>query len=1582
MSNTNEYTNTHMKWKQETKGLLQRKGLWEIIRSATVNDVSVDGQKALGYIKKDLDHSGHETIRGIETPLEAWTALETNFQLTYTAGKEIYECELQRFQWNGCDLELNYKQFLSLREMYIGCGGTQSPQTYGNYFLRGMNVPEIDSTKQSMLGRNKTLEEVIARCRVVTAQLKISTGNEASAYAAKSSSYDRNNDGRTCYRCKKSGHAKYECPEGGFCSKCNKNGHPTTACKQHLRCDFCDKRGHEGKDCRKKKRENSNEEGHRFLMAREEIIESDLTRKMKLKEFQASELRRINGFSEHMGETCLHMYWDNLQIKLTQEWKGDHGTIAFAKYMENGIQEGYSKYVEKGYVNLLRLKEECKSLHYQAERQASHTAYGQSNTTYDSSRENTATLNDIDTERQASHTAYGQQYKTHDSSRENTAHLNQASNEAANTYIKTNNVPCNECPSSGHIEEEREIQHQAYMVKVKQCENWIMDSGATSHVFCGNRDVMTNYNVVGNMKVNGASGHAAKVKGKGDINMGKVTLRNVLHVPEFKENLISLSVIERNGFKVVLEDGKCRVYDGNTPILQGYRNGNLYQISHDVMPEKCFISVVNIYEKEESTEEKEDILEVDWKLWHSRMGHPGQERLESIFEGRKIKVKKQVLECLPCIVGKQTREYKSKKKVKESKYHFGEMLHVDLNGPMETISIGGGKYGLPIVEDSEGFIVGYVLPRKSDSETNIQDTVIWYKTQFSVSVKCIRADKGGEFISKAFKNWCKERGIELQYTHTGESRENGVAERTHRSLMNTVRTLLEESGLPQRFWAEAYMTAIKNQNAMKHKRTGRIPYRAAYNKNPDWELHRPFGCLVSYLDTKSGKLGKRGRKGVMIGYNSSNTKGYRIMDLDTERVISSGNVKFFEEIFPMALVSTDLKIIYGNGSSQEEDSDESCNDQVSAAQIAPSAPAATASSSAVSYLPQPAATASSSRGRQSRPRTRARTRLLKDLGESSSEDQDDENEAFISKVHTDSVASLLKQDEQKWKGAMESEIQQLKDANTFELVKREKDMKIINTMWVMTEKFKADGSFDKVRPRLVLCGNQVDSTGMEVFAPVASLESVRLVTAIATQNKWNIGDGDIKLAYPHATLREPVYARIPQGSRTEANRDKVWKVTKALYGHPASGKEWYDLFRSKLMNRNLKPLLSDPCIFVNEDLIVTIYVDDMLIVEKRKGARIDLIKSLETEFELTGNTNIKNMLGVEMNQGHDYTMMKQDAYIRNILIKFKMEDCKGQPTPAAHGQDMNKEGNRDTTFEYRQAIGCLLWLSRGTRPDIAQAVAKVARFVEYPTTEHVKSVKRIFRYLASTIDLEMRYYPKNEGIIAYVDADFGGCTETRKSTTGFWITWNNMPIAWQSKLQSMVTLSTTEAEFVAAVECIKDMKWMKNVLMELDQMKKNDIMILLEDNQATISNLKHPSSRGRNKHLDLKFHYIVNQIEDNVIDIKYVTSENNIADIFTKALPLNVFKKHCTSMYRMGGCVEYTEYAHHVEVEIMRKSEDFEVEGKSSVGENIEDSLLALTTVASACNVRNLFISKVDQESAKTNLGSELEVQSGEGKTR
>ena len=199
----------------------------------------------------------------------------------------------------------------------------------------------------------------------------------------------------------------------------------------------------------------------------------------------------------------------------------------------------------------------------------------------------------------------------------------------------------------------------------KDKENWIMDSGATSHVYAGSKNKMMNYQTINNMSVNSASGHKSKVHGKGDVKIEHVTLQNVLHVPEFQDNLISLSVVERNGSVVVLDKGKCRIYQNDELIMEGNRCGNLYKIKGEqcdfVLDEKANISNANISE---------------WTLWHQRLGHVGNEKLRGLFKLWNFNPCHEEEHCISCMVGKQSAEYKPKKS-KVSNYEFGQLLHVD-----------------------------------------------------------------------------------------------------------------------------------------------------------------------------------------------------------------------------------------------------------------------------------------------------------------------------------------------------------------------------------------------------------------------------------------------------------------------------------------------------------------------------------------------------------------------------------------------------------------------------------------------------------------------------------------------------------------------------------------------------------------------------------------------------------------------------------------------------------------------------------------------------------------------------------------
>ena len=855
-----------MIWQQNSKALLQRKGLWQIINPGVANDTTENGIKCIGYIKKDLDECGMDLIHHVDTPLEAWILLQDNFQVTHGPNKELYEGQLQRFEWDGDGLESNHARFLTLRRLYIGSGGTQTANTYGSYFLRGMNISEVEANKETMIGMNKTLAEIMVRCRVVLSQKLIGKQCDSIVYTARTKYVEDNN--QECYKCHETGHSAKDCQNTQKCDKCRRSGHDTSNCRAHLKCDFCGRTGHEVSTCNFKKK------------------------------YEAK-----NG-------------------KIEQ--------AAVAKIEERFLMVNLNQSIKKS------------------------------------------------------------------------------------------------------IKNEKE-------------DNWIMDSGATSHVYAGSKEKMKNYRSINNMSVNSASGHKSKVCGKGDIKVENVTLKNVLHVPDFEDNLISLSVVERNGSVVVLDKGRCRIYQDNQMIMEGYRAGNLYKIQSEecdfVNNEQANLCNANISE---------------WSLWHNRMGHVGNEKLNELFKLWNF-TPGQDEECISCLVGKQTANYK-KSKAKESHYEFGEMLHVDLCGPMETASKSGARYGMPLVEDKEGLIIGHVLKKKSDAEENIRHTILWMEKQFNINVKILRADRGGEFVSNNFKNWCLEKGIEQQFSHTGESKENGVAERAHRTLMNSVRTMLDASGLDESYWAEAFKFSVCNQNAVMHKRTGNIPYYAAYEEYPDWNKFRPFGCLVTYLDRKSGKLGKRGRRGIMIGYNSSNTKGYRILDLETNKITTSANVKFFENNYPMKIYDTKFEI-HQDVPQDEEDSEDSDDTE-----ITNNNNTLTSGTNTHNNVTTPLTNTINVTPHTTFP-SRAQTRSMTSarLQDASAQMNMDRilGEYNITKVHTESVATLLKEDEGKWKDAMDQEIAQLASKETFTEVDKEPYMKVIGTQWIMATKYTADGNLIK-----------------------------------------------------------------------------------------------------------------------------------------------------------------------------------------------------------------------------------------------------------------------------------------------------------------------------------------------------------------------------------------------------------------------------------------------------------------------------------------------------------------------------------------
>ncbi|KAK2578615.1 hypothetical protein KPH14_000964 [Odynerus spinipes] len=292
-------------------------------------------------------------------------------------------------------------------------------------------------------------------------------------------------------------------------------------------------------------------------------------------------------------------------------------------------------------------------------------------------------------------------------------------------------------------------------------------------------------------------------------------------------------------------------------------------------------------------------------------------------------------------------------------------------------------------------------------------------------------------------------------------------------------------------------------------------------------------------------------------------------------------------------------------------------------------------------------------------------------------------------------------------------------------------------------------------------------------------------------------------------------------------------------------------------------------------------VDDILLFSKDKKEKDDFKRQLKSEFTLKDLGEVRNILGIRVHKEKDKTYLDQSAYIEDILRKFNMVNCEPASTPYVAGKRLQKANESDNR-PYQELIGCLNYLSTYTRPDISHTVSYLSRFNNCHNEEHWLGTKRVLKYLKGTTDFKLCYQKSNLKITGFVDADFANDETDRKSYTDFVFTLGNAAISWESKKQSNVAISTSEAEYLALSEACKEAKFLKNLLLEI--INENIKVEIYNDNQSaqTWGNEQMPYSRT--KHIDIKNHFIKEAVSSSIVKLRYINSNQMIADILTKPL--------------------------------------------------------------------------------------------------
>ncbi|GKC65564.1 retrovirus-related pol polyprotein from transposon TNT 1-94 [Tanacetum coccineum] len=306
-------------------------------------------------------------------------------------------------------------------------------------------------------------------------------------------------------------------------------------------------------------------------------------------------------------------------------------------------------------------------------------------------------------------------------------------------------------------------------------------------------------------------------------------------------------------------------------------------------------------------------------------------------------------------------------------------------------------------------------------------------------------------------------------------------------------------------------------------------------------------------------------------------------------------------------------------------------------------------------------------------------------------------------------------------------------------------------------------------------------------------------------------------------------------------------------------------------------------------IIVQIYVDDIIFGSTCQEMCDDFAKIMHDEFEMSMMGELNFFLGLQIKQLDDGIFFNQSKYIKEMLKKFGLEDSKPIKTPMSTETKLTRdeEGESVDNTKYRGMIGSLLYLT-ASRPDIMFSVCLCARFQEDPKTSHLEAVKRIFRYIKGTTHLGL-WYPKGSGIetIVYADSDHAGDYVDRKSTSGVCTFMGCCLTSWFSKKQTALAISTTEAEYVSAGKACQQALWMKQALVDYG-VRLDDIPIMC-DNKGAIDLSKNPVQHSRTKHIEIRHHFLRDNVQKGNISIEKVSSEDNIADILTKPLKREPF---------------------------------------------------------------------------------------------
>ncbi|KAI3785937.1 hypothetical protein L1987_45063 [Smallanthus sonchifolius] len=1078
--------------------------------------------------------------------------------------------------------------------------------------------------------------------------------------------------------------------------------------------------------------------------------------------------------------------------------------------------------------------------------------------------------------------------------------------------------------------------------------DWKADTGATDHMAPDQECLHHSTPYKGNNTAVFGNGKHLPITHTGSSKISNnISLHNVLVIPNLTNKLLSISKLTADHpVDVLFSQHFFHIQDRETKqvLARGICKDGLYVLKDE--PRAYVAEVSN---------------KASYELWHARLGHVSFDVISLLNKFGILSVTSLLPKpniCSPCQLAKGQRlPFISNKK--RASFPL-DLVHCDLWGPAPITSPEGYRYYVIFIDDHSRFTWFYPLKTKTGFYAVLSAFIKLIQTQCSRKIKNFQSDGGTEFVNHTVRNIFEANGTFHRYSCPYTPQQNGRAERKHRHIVETGLAMLFNAHIPASFWVDAFTSATYIINRVPSPTLeSKSPYQLLFNQIPTYSNFRVYGCQVfPYLrDYAKHKLEPRSLPCVFIGY-STHYKGYRCLDPTTKRIFISRHARFNESVFPFkgstgsldpqpvaiatfhddasgpilppppsptphtTLGPTDSCPLCTptTGPSQTQPTHEPVDsttftDQTPnppttpptipepAPTISVDVPTEPASESTVTHAVPLVDDTSTANSHHMTTRAKAGIFKSKHQADFASLNMYALHVALSSKTEPRGFKSAAK--DPKWMAAMVDEIEALQQNHTWTLVPRPSSSNIVGSKWVFRIKYHSDGTIERYKARLVAQGfTQIPGLDYShTFSPVVKASTIRIVLSLAVLNNWKLHQLDVKNAFLNGNLNETVFMEQPPGFTNPQYPNHVCKLSKALYGLKQAPRAWFQRLSTFLLSYGFECSRADTSLFVlRKDsciMYLLVYVDDLILAGNDENVIHTFISHLHHEFAIKDLGDLSYFLGLEVVYTTTGLFLTQVKYAKDILLRAQLCEAKPVGTPLAPHESFTADGMpySDPTL-YRSLVGALQYLTI-TRPDLSYAVNQLSQFLHKPTVDHFRAVKRLLRYVKGTLSFGLTYSrPHKYSVIGFSDADWARCLDTRRSTYGYSIFLGGNLVSWSAKKQPTVSRSSCESEYRAMANTAAELVWITHLLRELHALPP-DRPTLLCDNKSALFMTQNPVSHKRAKHIDLDYHFIRELVNSGKLYTKFVSTNLQVADIFTKSLPRAQFEAFRT-MLRLG----------------------------------------------------------------------------------